>query len=242
MDILEEFIKLELDEGKKLPAALALSTALLSPFAVDNAHKRQEKELSQSSNVVPEKQKDEKTAVSDEKKQQSSDDSSPIKKYKVSNYTRAEMKEFVRQAAESQGIDAAFLDGLISQESRYNQRALSPKKAMGVAQFIQSTANEMGLENPYDAREAIFASAKYIKILLDLNDGDYKLAAASYNAGPSAVQKYNGIPPYKETQEYVVKVFERARNSIFNDGSFEDVATSTTTKTSTVPTRTSTST
>lgn len=231
MDLLREFIQLELEEGKKLPAALAISTALMSPFAMDNAEKKQTQKLAQMSRDTVNRPVDSVEELP-KKELEKKKKASVIDDYEVSSYSKAEMKEFVRDAADVAGISAAFLDGIITQESRYNQRATSHKNAMGVAQFIRSTADEMGLENPYNARDAIYASAKYLKKLLDLNGGDYVLAAASYNAGFKNVSKYGGVPPFEETQKYVKEVMKFAKLSEYYEDEFDSGLSTKTSSTS----------
>jgi len=92
---------------------------------------------------------------------------------------------------------------LIARESAGNPNAVSPKGAKGLMQLMDGTAREMGVKYSFSPAENINGGVKYLKNMLDSFGGDEKLALASYNAGPGAVRKYNGIPPYRETQEYV---------------------------------------
>lgn len=107
-----------------------------------------------------------------------------------------------REAAARYGLDPAIFVRQIDQESGFNPRAISPAGAQGIAQFMPGTARGVGLKDPFEPVSALDASAKHMAALLR-NLGSYPLALAGYNAGAGAVQKYGGIPPYKETQNYV---------------------------------------
>lgn len=104
------------------------------------------------------------------------------------------------------GLDAiTFIDvfkTLIDKESAYNPEALSEKGAMGLGQLMPDTANDMGVEDPFDPRSNLVGSAKYFTTLLN-EFGSLELALAAYNAGPQRVRDYNGVPPYRETKEYI---------------------------------------
>ena len=110
--------------------------------------------------------------------------------------------QVAREAAARYGIDPDIYVRQITQESGFNPNATSPAGAQGIAQFMPGTAQGLGLKNPYDPVSALDAGAKHMAALLR-NLGSYPLALAGYNAGAGNVKKYGGIPPFKETQNYV---------------------------------------
>ena len=116
----------------------------------------------------------------------------------------------INAAAASNGIDPALLKGLVSQESGFNPNARSGAGAVGLTQLMPATASALGVTNPLDPAQSLQGGAKYLREQLDRFGGDEKLALAAYNAGPGAVQKYGGVPPYAETQNYVTSVMGKA--------------------------------
>ena len=116
----------------------------------------------------------------------------------------------INAAAASNGIDPALLKGLVSQESGFNPNARSGAGAAGLTQLMPGTAAALGVTNPLDPAQSLQGGAKYLREQLDRFGGDEKLALAAYNAGPGAVQKYGGVPPYAETQNYVTSVMGKA--------------------------------
>ncbi|WCB91375.1 endolysin [Baekduia alba] len=111
----------------------------------------------------------------------------------------------ITAAATKYGIDPALLKGLIRQESNFDASARSGAGAQGLTQLMPGTASSLGVD-PSDPAQAIDGGAKYLKQQLDRFGGDASKALAAYNAGPGAVAKYGGVPPYAETQNYVQKV------------------------------------
>ncbi len=112
----------------------------------------------------------------------------------------------IQAAAARHGIDPALLKGLIRQESNFNPNAGSPAGAQGLTQLMPGTAASLGVTNSHDPAQAIDGGAKYLRQQLDAFGGDVTKALAAYNAGPGAVKRHGGVPPYAETQNYVRQV------------------------------------
>lgn len=110
------------------------------------------------------------------------------------------------RAGEKEGVDPRFIHAVIRQESKYDPKAVSHVGAQGLMQMMPATAKRFGLKNPFDATANVEAGTKYLAWLLQRFDGDVSLALAGYNAGEGAVDKYKGVPPYGETQNYVKKI------------------------------------
>lgn len=118
------------------------------------------------------------------------------------------------EAAKRYKLDPILLAAVAKQESRFRTRAVSPVGARGIMQLMPRTARALGVRNSFDARQNIFGGAKYLRQLLNQFDGNINLSLAAYNAGPGTVRKYRGIPPYRETRNYVKTVrrdYDRAR-------------------------------
>lgn len=115
----------------------------------------------------------------------------------------------IYRAGQKAGVDPRFIHAVINQESKYNAKAVSPVGAQGLMQMMPATAERFGLKDPFDPAANVEAGTKYLKWLLKRFDGDVSLALAGYNAGEGAVDKYKGVPPYSETQNYVKKIVSK---------------------------------
>jgi len=118
------------------------------------------------------------------------------------------VQAIVEEAALKFNVHPALIDSVIQVESGYNAHAISPKGAQGLMQLMPETARRFGVVNPFDPRENILGGAQYLKFLQDTFKDD-RLAIAAYNAGEGAVAKYNNVPPFPETVNYVAAVGKR---------------------------------
>lgn len=124
--------------------------------------------------------------------------------------TPADLEPIFEQASKQYGISIDLLKAVAKAESNYNASAVSGAGAIGVMQLMPDTAKNLGVSDPYNATDNIMGGAKYLSQLLSKYNGDTSLALAAYNAGSGNVAKYGGIPPFKETQNYVKKVLADA--------------------------------
>ena len=115
-------------------------------------------------------------------------------------------EDIISEASDVYGVDSNIIRSVILTESAGNDKAISKVKAKGLMQLMDSTAKDMGVKNISDPRENIFGGTKYLSQMLRQYNGDLKLALASYNAGPGNVEKYDGIPPFEETKNYINRV------------------------------------
>jgi soluble lytic murein transglycosylase-like protein len=129
----------------------------------------------------------------------------------------------IDRIADEQGVETHLVHSVIRAESNYNAAAVSPKGALGIMQLIPATARRFGVSNLFDAQDNIRGGVRYLRFLLDYYQNDYAKTIAAYNAGESAVDKYNGVPPFAETQNYVYQVarnLKAARDRSVNSEAF----------------------
>jgi len=115
---------------------------------------------------------------------------------------------FIREAAALYRLDSSLIRSIMEAESAFDPSAVSRVGAMGLMQLMPDVAEAFGVEHPFDPRENIMAGARLLRELLDQHHGNVQLTVASYNAGPTAVATYGGVPPFRETQGYVKRVQE----------------------------------
>jgi soluble lytic murein transglycosylase len=114
----------------------------------------------------------------------------------------------IRFACLQYGMDYHLVRAVIRAESAFDSEAVSPKGAMGLMQLMPGTSRDLGVLNPFDPTQNIDGGVRYLRFLMDRFNNNVVLALAAYNAGPEAVQKHNGIPPYEETRNYVQRVLD----------------------------------
>jgi hypothetical protein len=115
---------------------------------------------------------------------------------------------YLNETATRFNVSPALVQAVAWQESRFRSDAISPKGAIGIMQLMPATARQLGV-NPHDPRQNIYGGVAYLSMLLTRFNGDTRLALAAYNAGPEAVAQYRGIPPFRETQNYVTSIAAR---------------------------------
>ena len=122
--------------------------------------------------------------------------------------TKDEIIAMIDEASEKYGVDSKLVKALVQQESGFNPNAKSKVGALGLMQLMPSTAKGLGVKDAMDPKQNIEGGVKYLRSMLDRFHGNTILALAAYNAGPNAVSKYDGVPPYKETQNYVKSILK----------------------------------
>src|SRR5262245_24621985 len=118
--------------------------------------------------------------------------------------------EIIASMSQTHGVNPMLVRALIQVESGYQPKARSTKGAMGLMQLMPSTAKEYNVRNPYEPKANIEAGIKHLKALIDRFGGGVELALAAYNAGEGAVKKFNGVPPYRETRDYISRILSLA--------------------------------
>ena len=126
--------------------------------------------------------------------------------------SKEELDSLISKYASQNSLDPDFVKAVVKQESGFNPSAKSHCGAMGLMQLMPATASSLGVHNPYDPEQNIAGGTKYLKGLMDRFEGNKELALAAYNAGPGAVKKYGGVPPYRETQNYVKNIISSYQN------------------------------
>ncbi len=116
------------------------------------------------------------------------------------------LETLINHFAEKFKLDKSLIKAIIKVESDFDPQVVSTKGAQGLMQLMPETANEVGVKNPFDPSDSIYGGSLYLRKMLDSFDMNLDYALAAYNAGPGAVRKYGGIPPFEETQNYVKKV------------------------------------
>lgn len=124
------------------------------------------------------------------------------------------LEDIFNRAAKKYGVDVNLLKAIAKQESDFQPDCTSHAGAMGIMQLMPDTAKGLGVTDPYDPEQNIMGGAKFISQMLKKYDGNVTLALAAYNAGPNNVAKYGGVPPFKETQDYVKKVTAYYKNGV----------------------------
>lgn len=142
----------------------------------------------------------------------------PKRSWRYSEHSKplwqSKYNEIIVAAAKKHDVDAALVSAVIKAESDYNPRIVSHKGARGLMQLMPATAKRFGVTNSFDPEENIYAGTRYLRWLLKTFDGNADLAVAAYNAGEGNVWKYDGVPPFRETVNYINRISRHIRSAI----------------------------
>lgn len=129
------------------------------------------------------------------------------------------IRSMLQGAARRHGVPFPMLESVARRESAFNARAVSAKGAQGLMQIMPGTQSIVGVTDPFDPGQSIEGGARYLRMMLDRFGGDPRRALAAYNAGPGAVERYHGVPPFPETQSYVRRILDDM--ALYESGSDE---------------------
>ncbi|WLR48218.1 lytic transglycosylase domain-containing protein [Halobacillus litoralis] len=122
----------------------------------------------------------------------------------------AGLDNLIKKASERHGVDENLVRSVVKAESNFDAGVVSHAGAQGLMQLMPATAKGLGVKDPFDPEQNLMGGTKYLRQMLDRYDGNTELALAAYNAGPGNVDKYDGVPPFRETQNYITKILGRA--------------------------------